>query len=244
MNDTDDIHRLTGAYALDALDADERAHFERHLAVCDPCRAEADSFVAATARLAGVLASRMPDDLRRAVRDRARTTRQVPPVTPFVARSRRAPRTTTWLAAAASVAVLAAGTLVGEVARLRAALVEKDATVVTLEALLASADVTMVDLDAPDASVVRVVMAPSHDDAFLLVEGMMPAPAAHSYEVWLVHDDVVVSAGAFSVDEVGHAVVSLRGDMGTVTGIAITLEPEAGTDVPTGARVASVEMRA
>jgi anti-sigma-K factor RskA len=244
MNDTDDIHRLTGAYALDALDVDERALFERHLAACDPCRAEADSFVAATARLAGVLASRVPDELGRDILDRARTTRQVPPVTPLSGRHRRGPRMTTWIAAAASVAMLAAGTLVGEVTRLRAALVERDATVVTLETLLAAADVTMVDLDAPDASVVRVVMAPSYDDAFLLIDGMMPAPAAHTYEVWLVHDDVVVSAGVFSVDEVGHALVSLNGDMGTVTGIAITLEPEVGTDLPTGERVASVEMSA
>ena len=35
-----DIHALSGAYAVDALDDDERAEFEKHLAVCPECRAE------------------------------------------------------------------------------------------------------------------------------------------------------------------------------------------------------------
>ena len=35
-----DLHKLTGAYAVDALDDLERARFEQHLAECDDCRAE------------------------------------------------------------------------------------------------------------------------------------------------------------------------------------------------------------
>ncbi len=33
-----DIHHLTGAYALDAVDDIERARFEQHLAECEDCR--------------------------------------------------------------------------------------------------------------------------------------------------------------------------------------------------------------
>jgi anti-sigma-K factor RskA len=36
----DDLHELTAAYALDALDEDERRAFEEHLRDCDGCRAE------------------------------------------------------------------------------------------------------------------------------------------------------------------------------------------------------------
>ena len=39
-----DIHALSGAYAVDALDDDEREQFEQHLAVCPECRAEVRSF--------------------------------------------------------------------------------------------------------------------------------------------------------------------------------------------------------
>ena len=35
-----DVHKLTGAYAMDALDELERARFEQHLATCEDCRAE------------------------------------------------------------------------------------------------------------------------------------------------------------------------------------------------------------
>ena len=37
-----DIHGLSGAYAVDALDDVERAEFERHLAQCPECQAEVE----------------------------------------------------------------------------------------------------------------------------------------------------------------------------------------------------------
>ena len=35
-----DLHHLSGAYAVDALDDAERTSFEQHLAGCADCRAE------------------------------------------------------------------------------------------------------------------------------------------------------------------------------------------------------------
>jgi anti-sigma-K factor RskA len=40
MTTNEDLHELLAAYALDALDADERRAFEEHLAGCEPCRAD------------------------------------------------------------------------------------------------------------------------------------------------------------------------------------------------------------
>lgn len=40
MSRDTDLHELVGAYALDALDADEAEDFERHLESCPRCRAE------------------------------------------------------------------------------------------------------------------------------------------------------------------------------------------------------------
>jgi len=37
---THEIHALSGAYAVDALDPEERARFEEHLAACAECQAE------------------------------------------------------------------------------------------------------------------------------------------------------------------------------------------------------------
>jgi hypothetical protein len=52
-------HALAGAYALDALDAAERARFERHLATCRTCPDEVRGF-AATATVLGVAAAVTP----------------------------------------------------------------------------------------------------------------------------------------------------------------------------------------
>lgn len=47
-----ELHSLSGAYALDALDADERTAFEEHLRVCAACRDEVASFAEVTPLLA------------------------------------------------------------------------------------------------------------------------------------------------------------------------------------------------
>lgn len=49
-----DIHSLLGAYALDAVDADEREVFERHLATCDACWDELPSLMVASKRLRAI----------------------------------------------------------------------------------------------------------------------------------------------------------------------------------------------
>ena len=51
MNPSNDVHALSGAYAVDALDDTERVRFEEHLARCAECRAEVDSLRAAAAEL-------------------------------------------------------------------------------------------------------------------------------------------------------------------------------------------------
>ena len=47
-----DLHELVAPYALDALDADERADFERHLAECERCSAQLADLQEAVAALA------------------------------------------------------------------------------------------------------------------------------------------------------------------------------------------------
>ena len=47
-----DLHDLTAAYALDALDADETLAYEAHLAQCERCREELASFSESATSLA------------------------------------------------------------------------------------------------------------------------------------------------------------------------------------------------
>lgn len=48
----DDLHELTAAYALDALNADERHEFESHLLGCERCRTELAALSETVERLA------------------------------------------------------------------------------------------------------------------------------------------------------------------------------------------------
>ena len=76
----DDPSLLTGAYALDALDATDRETFERHLAGCETCAEEVASLREAAARLADDSWSTPPPRLRRQVLERSTT-----PTLPIIA---------------------------------------------------------------------------------------------------------------------------------------------------------------
>ena len=59
-----EIHALSGAYAVDALDPEEKAQFEEHLGSCAACRAEVASLRETTALLAETAEADPPPALR------------------------------------------------------------------------------------------------------------------------------------------------------------------------------------
>jgi Anti-sigma-K factor rskA/Putative zinc-finger len=73
-----EVHSAVGAYAVDALSADERAEFESHLAGCHVCQFEAAQFAETVAELAPLVAMTPPPALRSAVLDAIAGTRQLP----------------------------------------------------------------------------------------------------------------------------------------------------------------------
>jgi anti-sigma-K factor RskA len=77
----DNMHVLSGSYALDALDAQERAEFERHLQHCPSCQAEVRGLRETAARLAIARAARPPARLEQRVLAATYRTRQLPPLT-------------------------------------------------------------------------------------------------------------------------------------------------------------------
>lgn len=76
----DDIHGLSGAYAVDAVDGEERVAFEKHLAVCSQCRDEVETLRAAAGELAGLTEVTPPPSLRAAVLRDISSVRPLPPV--------------------------------------------------------------------------------------------------------------------------------------------------------------------
>ncbi|OFE17214.1 hypothetical protein BA895_17330 [Humibacillus sp. DSM 29435] len=78
---TDEIHELSGAYAVDALDDVERARFERHLTDCSTCRDEVESLSVAAVELSSGLEMAPPASLRASVLSGITSVRQLPPLT-------------------------------------------------------------------------------------------------------------------------------------------------------------------
>jgi len=76
---TDDIHALSGAYAVDAVDEQERADFEQHLAACAECQAEVASFRATTEQLAVLIGATPPARLREQILHDISQVRPIPP---------------------------------------------------------------------------------------------------------------------------------------------------------------------
>ena len=86
------------------------------------------------------------------------------------------------------------------------------------------------NLEAPTAIEGRAVYAATAQRALLVLEDAS-APEGNDYEVWIVRRGGPVSQGIVTPDSRGIAVVRLEnfGDAGTVTAIAISLEPKGGS---------------
>ena len=77
MSQPNEVHTLSGAYALDALTEIERAGFARHLAECSVCETEVAEFRETAARLGMAAWETPPARLRERVMAEVAQTRQV-----------------------------------------------------------------------------------------------------------------------------------------------------------------------
>lgn len=76
-----------------------------------------------------------------------------------------------------------------------------------------------------------------HQHWYVAFEGLGAAPEGHVYEVWFRTDGRLVSGGTFAPDQEGRATLASPSMPSHVTGIAVTLEPDNGDDVPSEAMV-------
>jgi anti-sigma-K factor RskA len=244
---TDDIHKLSGAYATDALDDLERARFETHLATCEDCRAEVSELREAAARLADTTAAPAPASLRGSVLAGISQVRPLPPEVPDTAttapraedRHDAAVRGRRWLpllVAAAVAVLLGVGALVtqpwagDDEPRLTAA-----------EQVLQADDAEEVFLDLGDAGRATVVRSKSQDRAVIVTEDMVPAPDGKVYELWFqMPEDDMVPAGLMPDGE--DQTVMLDGPAAQAKAVGITVEPDGGSEEPTAAPIAIFDL--
>jgi anti-sigma-K factor RskA len=240
-----DVHALAGAYALNALPADEQAFFERHLASCEACRAEVAELQETAATLAAGAAATPSASLRASVLAAADVTRQLPPA-PAAQRpadgsawNRMRQRVLVPLAAALALAVVALTVVVVD---LNQRLPQSEPPSTAVVGVLGAPDLQTVDLDLGAAVPGRFLYSPSQDQGVLVAHGVADPGSHETYELWLIHDGTPVPAGLFRPDDAGATIAETSAPVRGAELVAITVEPAGGSEQPTGAVLASAPL--
>jgi anti-sigma-K factor RskA len=266
----EDLHSLAAPYALDALGPDERRRFEKHLAGCDACTSEVRLLSEDAVRLAWSTAAPPPFAMRDRVMSAVRATPQespghspahapgrsaevprrrshqlpahvwgtepLPPV-------RRAPRMRPMFAPFATLTAAAA--LV--VAALFA--VQYTQTQDKLDTAQAQARDIADVLSAPDARAtadrdargqgITAIASASEGRAVVTLSGYGELPGDRVHQLWLMRPDVQPrSLGLFK----GDTPLVATGLDKSATSLAVTVEPDGGSEQPTSAPVVQLAL--
>jgi anti-sigma-K factor RskA len=233
-----DLHVLTGSYALDAVSDAEREEFERHLQHCPTCEAEVRGLRETATRLALACAMTPPARMERRVLAAAYQTRQLPPLS--ADRPRRAlfrhrafprralPHRLAVLAAAASVAA-AVGLGISQLSA-QHQLDQARATAIARVVTAPDAHVETARTSAGGS--VTVVTSAALREAVVSASGMASLPSSRVYQVWVMTPSGARSAGLI------HGSSLLASAVRPGDRIGITVEPAGGTARPTTTPVA------
>jgi 3-dehydroquinate dehydratase len=225
-------HELSAAYALDALDGNELRVYEEHLAGCERCREDVESFRATAAALAyDIDLPPLPETLEHRILDAARSERAN--VVPL-------PRRWAIPAAAVSIAAAAAAIVLAVWAvHLSNSLDREKAQRKSQAALLAIlSDCTPTPTQGASG---RVCVSPTHK-AVLAVDGLEPAGAGKTYEAWVIAGKQVEPAGLFQGGP-GRKYLRLTKPVPDRATVGVTLERAGGSRTPTLPMVVKAEVR-
>ncbi|REE95049.1 anti-sigma factor [Thermomonospora umbrina] len=235
-----DLHTLTGAYALGALEPAERRRFEAHLRGCDNCRSEVEGLAETVARLGSAAAEPPPERLRERVMDGVERTRQVPP---RLTRPMPVPgRPATWLATAAAAACLALALLAG--VAVQRATDERDrahALNTEITAVLAAPDARTATARTSTGGSLTIIASPTLDKAVIAVSALPDLPSTRTYQLWHL-----TSAGprpAPLLRPTGRdAIPVIDRGLNGARAFALTVEPSGGSPRPTTPPIAQLAL--
>jgi hypothetical protein len=245
-----DIHALSGASAVDALDDAERTLFEQHLADCPECRAEVQSFCETAALITETQAQTPPPGLRDSVLAGIASTRPLPPevdldeqdleedapaavVTPL--RRRFFP-----MLVAASVALILVGLGVFGFTALRGDNGSQSSNLA--DQVLNASDAMRVTEPLEGGGQLTIVRSESLGRAVMLGKDVPPPAKGTTYQLWLQEPGQGMVSAGLMPDATEPTV--LTGDAANATAAAVSVEPAAGSTQPTSDPIALFPLKA
>jgi anti-sigma-K factor RskA len=255
-----DLHTLTGAYALDALDsASEVTRFNRHLSRCQSCASEVRGFREVATAMAFAATAEAPAAMREQVMAAAARTRQLPPEIRTHARPRRTRGTAPWLpwlSGAVATAAIAVAVFFGfsqahtqhelnqaraqnqalaaAQARVEAELTQAKQHDQALAQILGAPHVTLLSHSTSKGGVAVVVLDAATRKLVVATSGLPALPPGKVYQLWLIGPVKIVSAGLLPSAQ-GGGVTTPVVATGIVKGdkLGLTVEPAGGSKQPT-----------
>jgi anti-sigma-K factor RskA len=239
------LHALTGAYALDALEEGaEQRRFIRHLRRCKACAEEVRRFREVATSLAYEVAAEPPPELRERVMAAVTRTRQLPPVVaprrfrvwlPRIPPNVWLPRLALASTAVAIAAVVALSiVLSGTTQQLNSVRTQSQA----IASVLAAPDARTAAGQVTNGGVVTVLLSAAKRELVVTSTGLAALPADKTYELWLIgpsHEQksAIRRAGLLPSAVAGLTTPTLASGLVAGDILAMTVEPAGGTSQPT-----------
>ena len=241
---SDELNALAGAYALDALDTDERAVFEQHLTTCQDCADEVRGMRAAAAELSHTAAIAPPPDLRAGVLTAIGNVRPLPPITDNVVQLHRARAgRSLWQGLAAACALIAIATSVWGYQQHRDVGRHNSTQSAAIDLLLRAPDATATTGPVGNGQA-TLIYSKAEGRVVLVAHGLAAPAAGKTYQLWMISpDNVATSAGTFVPDRSGTAIKDASGSLTGTVRMGVSVEPSGGSTKPTpGAIIAIIKI--
>ena len=232
-----DLHSLSGAYALDALDSDaERDRFARHLSRCPSCANEVRGLREVATALAFAATAEAPATMRGRVLAAAARTRQLPPEVRnhrLHARPQRTLPWVPWLSGAVALASIAVAVFFGlSQSHTQDELNQARAQNQALGVVLSAPRVQVLSQVSTSGGTAIVVLAAERHELAVVTTGLPALPAGKVYQLWLISKAKIVSAGLLPTARSGQTPAILATGVVKGDALGLTVEPAPGSAQP------------
>lgn len=226
-----DLHTLSGAYAVDALSAEEVAEFRTHLEGCAACREEVLELREAAAQMGASEAMAPPAHMRSRVLEAVGRLPQLPPKVAPIERARSA-RVLPRLLGAAAAVVLVLGGILGV-----NTLLDDDPSLAPTATEVFQAEDVRTAAVSTDHGRLRVAASPGRDQMAVDTSDLVALSDEKVYQLWTIVDGSADSVGLLEDTAAGAAMPMPPAG----AQVAITVEPAGGSAQPTTEPIAQVD---